>query len=49
LTHVGSQRAAGAIASTLKNPTEPMPSFSNLAKTSPKKFADLVGFLSDLQ
>jgi quinol---cytochrome c reductase cytochrome c subunit, bacillus type len=49
LTHIGSQRAAGAIASTLKNPTEPMPSFSGLAKTSPKKFADLVSFLSDLQ
>jgi ubiquinol-cytochrome c reductase cytochrome b subunit/menaquinol-cytochrome c reductase cytochrome b/c subunit len=49
LTHIGSQRDAGAIASTLKNPTEPMPSFSNLAKTAPKKFADLVSFLSELQ
>lgn len=49
LTHIGSKRSAGAIASTLKNPTSPMPSFSNLAKTSPKKFADLVQFLSMLQ
>jgi hypothetical protein len=48
LTHVGSQREAAAIASTLKNPTEPMPSFSGLAKTSPKKFRDLVTFLSNL-
>ncbi len=38
-----------AIASTLKNPTAPMPSFANMAKTSPKKFAALVPFLSDLQ
>ncbi|HWD70087.1 MAG TPA: cytochrome B [Solirubrobacteraceae bacterium] len=49
LTHIGAQRSAGAIASTLKNPTAPMPSFANLAKTSPKKFADLVSFLSMLQ
>ncbi len=49
LTHVGSERSAAAIASTLKNPTAPMPSFANLAKTSPKKFAELVTFLSELQ
>jgi menaquinol-cytochrome c reductase cytochrome b/c subunit len=49
LTDVGSRRSAAAIASTLKNPTAPMPSFANLAKTSPKKFADLVQFLSMLQ
>ena len=49
LTYIGSRRSAGAIASTLKNPTAPMPSFAGLAKTSPKKFADLVSFLSDLQ
>jgi ubiquinol-cytochrome c reductase cytochrome b subunit/menaquinol-cytochrome c reductase cytochrome b/c subunit len=49
LTQVGARRSAGAIASTLKNPTAPMPSFANLAKTSPKKFQDLVSFLSDLQ
>jgi ubiquinol-cytochrome c reductase cytochrome b subunit/menaquinol-cytochrome c reductase cytochrome b/c subunit len=49
LTDIGARRSAGAIASTLKNPTAPMPSFANLAKTSPKKFADLVSFLSMLQ
>lgn len=49
LTHIGARRAAGAIASTLKNPTAPMPSFANMAKTSPKKFAELVQFLSMLQ
>lgn len=49
LTHIGARRSAGAIASTLKNPTAPMPSFANLAKTSPKKFAELVQFLSMLQ
>lgn len=49
LTHIGSKRAPAAIAQTLKNPTEPMPSFAGLAKSSPKKFADLVHFLSDLQ
>jgi ubiquinol-cytochrome c reductase cytochrome b subunit/menaquinol-cytochrome c reductase cytochrome b/c subunit len=49
LTDIGSRRAAAAIASTLKNPTAPMPSFAGMAKTSPKKFADLVTFLSHLQ
>jgi ubiquinol-cytochrome c reductase cytochrome b subunit/menaquinol-cytochrome c reductase cytochrome b/c subunit len=49
LTDVGSRRSAGAIAATLKNPTAPMPSFANMAKTSPKKFNALVQFLSDLQ
>ena len=38
-----------AIASTLRNPTAPMPSFSGLAEQYPKKFNDLVGFLSMLQ
>jgi len=49
LTNIGAKRSAGAIASTLKNPTAPMPSFANMAKTSPKKFAALVAFLSELQ
>jgi len=49
LTHIGARRSAAAIASTLKNPTAPMPSFANLAQKSPKKFAALVSFLSDLQ
>jgi menaquinol-cytochrome c reductase cytochrome b/c subunit len=49
LTHVGSILRPGAIASTLRNPTAPMPSFSGLAKQSPKKFSNLVNFLSELQ
>jgi menaquinol-cytochrome c reductase cytochrome b/c subunit len=49
LTHIGSTLRPGAIAATLHNPTAPMPSFSSLAKTSPKKFSDLVQFLSMLQ
>jgi hypothetical protein len=36
----------GAIASTLRNPTAPMPSFRNLPAN---KFNDLVHFLSLLQ
>ena len=46
LTHIGSLVPSQAIASTLINPTPPMPSFSNLPK---QKFSDLVGFLSELQ
>jgi menaquinol-cytochrome c reductase cytochrome b/c subunit len=46
LSHIGSIVLPGGIASTLRNPTAPMPSFKNLP---PKKFAALVGFLSLLQ
>jgi quinol---cytochrome c reductase cytochrome c subunit, bacillus type len=46
LTHIGSQLEPAAIASTLRNPTAPMPSFKNLP---PTKFNALVGFLSELQ
>jgi ubiquinol-cytochrome c reductase cytochrome b subunit/menaquinol-cytochrome c reductase cytochrome b/c subunit len=49
LTHIGSKLPPGAIASTLRNPTAPMPSFKDLATTSPEKFQNLVGFLSELQ
>jgi ubiquinol-cytochrome c reductase cytochrome b subunit/menaquinol-cytochrome c reductase cytochrome b/c subunit len=49
LTHVGSKLKAAAIASTLVNPTAPMPSFKSLATNSPDKFKNLVGFLSELQ
>jgi menaquinol-cytochrome c reductase cytochrome b/c subunit len=49
LTTIGNIRSAGAIAATLRNPTAPMPSFANLAKTNPKQFHDLVEFLSMLQ
>jgi ubiquinol-cytochrome c reductase cytochrome b subunit/menaquinol-cytochrome c reductase cytochrome b/c subunit len=46
LTHIGRIVLPGAIASTLRNPTAPMPSFKNLP---PNKFNDLVHFLSLLQ
>jgi menaquinol-cytochrome c reductase cytochrome b/c subunit len=49
LTHIGSIRRPDAIASTLRNPTAPMPSFSGLAKQYPQKFKNLVNFLSELQ
>jgi menaquinol-cytochrome c reductase cytochrome b/c subunit len=46
LTTIGSRLPAAAIASTLRNPTPPMPSFKNLP---PRKFQSVVGFLSQLQ
>jgi ubiquinol-cytochrome c reductase cytochrome b subunit/menaquinol-cytochrome c reductase cytochrome b/c subunit len=49
LTHIGSLREPAAIASTLINPTPPMPSFRGLQQNSPQKFNALVGFLSELQ
>jgi menaquinol-cytochrome c reductase cytochrome b/c subunit len=49
LTHIGSKLKPAAIASTLSNPTAPMPSFKSLATNSPQKFQNLVGFLSELQ
>jgi menaquinol-cytochrome c reductase cytochrome b/c subunit len=49
LTHVGATLRPGAIASTLRNPTAPMPSFKRLAQQSPQKFQNLVSFLSELQ
>ena len=49
LTHIGSKLRPAAIASTLRNPTAPMPSFKNLAQQSPQKFQNLVSFLSELQ
>ena len=49
LTHEGAKSPASAIASTIINPTAPMPSFKGLEQQSPQKFKDLVGFLSELQ
>jgi ubiquinol-cytochrome c reductase cytochrome b subunit/menaquinol-cytochrome c reductase cytochrome b/c subunit len=46
LTTVGSRLPEEAIASTLRNPTPPMPSFKNLP---PRKFQAVVGFLTQLQ
>jgi len=49
LSKVGSFLKPAAIASTLENPTPPMPSFAGIAQQYPNKFKDLVAFLSDLQ
>ncbi len=46
LTRIGRIVPSGQIASTLINPTPPMPSFKGLPKS---KFNALVGFLSELQ
>jgi menaquinol-cytochrome c reductase cytochrome b/c subunit len=46
LTQIGNIVPADQIASTLRNPTPPMPSFKNLP---PEKFNNLVYFLSNLQ
>jgi menaquinol-cytochrome c reductase cytochrome b/c subunit len=46
LTHIASTVPAAQIASTLRNPTPPMPSFKSLP---PNKFNDVVYFLSNLQ
>jgi menaquinol-cytochrome c reductase cytochrome b/c subunit len=49
LTHIGSKLRPQAIASTLRNPTLPMPSFKGLEQSSPQKFNNLVNFLAELQ
>jgi menaquinol-cytochrome c reductase cytochrome b/c subunit len=49
LTHIGAILRPNAIASTLRNPTSPMPSFRDLAKQYPNKFNSLVSFLGLLQ
>jgi len=46
LTHIGSKLRPQAIASTLRNPTAPMPSFKGLPS---QKFNNLVNFLAELQ
>jgi len=49
LTRIGTILSPGQIASTLRNPTAPMPSFEGLARTRPQEFQHLVLFLSMLQ
>jgi menaquinol-cytochrome c reductase cytochrome b/c subunit len=49
LTHIGSILRPAAIASTLRNPTAPMPSFKDLSTQNPVKFQNLVNFLAELQ
>ena len=43
-----SKSSPQAIASTLLNPTAPMPSFKGLKQQNPQKFQQLVAFLSYL-
>jgi menaquinol-cytochrome c reductase cytochrome b/c subunit len=49
LTDVGENLAPTAIAQTLINPTQPMPSFQQLAEEQPRKFQALVSFLGQLK
>jgi menaquinol-cytochrome c reductase cytochrome b/c subunit len=46
LTHIASRLPPAAIARTLVNPTQPMPSFKNLP---PQKFQSIIDFLSQLK
>jgi hypothetical protein len=49
LTKIGDKLRPAAIASTLINPTAPMPSFKQLAQQNPQKFNNLVNFLAELR
>jgi menaquinol-cytochrome c reductase cytochrome b/c subunit len=49
LTNIGSVLPESAIAQTLRNPTDPMPSFQALAENQPEKFQALVSFLGQLR
>jgi quinol---cytochrome c reductase cytochrome c subunit, bacillus type len=49
LTKVGARLGRQAIARTLLNPTPPMPPFRALQQQDPKKFNELVTFLSSLK
>jgi menaquinol-cytochrome c reductase cytochrome b/c subunit len=49
LTKIGDKLRPAAIASTLINPTAPMPSFKELSQQSPQQFNNLVNFLAELQ
>jgi menaquinol-cytochrome c reductase cytochrome b/c subunit len=49
LTHVAARLPRQAIARTLVNPTAPMPSYSRLQQTSPKRFNELTEFLGSLK
>jgi menaquinol-cytochrome c reductase cytochrome b/c subunit len=49
LTQIGDRMRPSSIASTLRNPTAPMPSFKTLSQQYPQKFNNLVSFLAMLQ
>ena len=49
LTDIADRVPGQAIARTLVNPTAPMPSFAALKQNDPKKFQNMVAFLSQLK
>ena len=49
LTQIANRLPAGAIARTLVNPTQPMPSYGGAGGLPPKQFSAVVAFLSDLK
>jgi menaquinol-cytochrome c reductase cytochrome b/c subunit len=49
LTEIGNRLPADAIARTLVNPTEPMPSYGGKGGLPPKQFSAVVAFLADLK
>jgi ubiquinol-cytochrome c reductase cytochrome b subunit/menaquinol-cytochrome c reductase cytochrome b/c subunit len=49
LTREGLRRNAPAIASVLRHPKAPMPSFTGLAHEAPEKFKEFVDFISMLR
>jgi quinol-cytochrome oxidoreductase complex cytochrome b subunit len=49
LTQIGARIPAQAIARTLVNPTQPMPSYGGPGGLPPKQFSAVVTFLSDLK
>jgi ubiquinol-cytochrome c reductase cytochrome b subunit/menaquinol-cytochrome c reductase cytochrome b/c subunit len=49
LTKIGARLPRQAIARTLVNPTAPMPSYATLKQQDPKRFNELVNFLSSLR
>jgi quinol-cytochrome oxidoreductase complex cytochrome b subunit len=49
LTKIGDRIPAQAIARTLVNPTQPMPSYGGSGGLPPKQFSAVVAFLSDLK
>ncbi|MBO0767208.1 MAG: c-type cytochrome [Solirubrobacterales bacterium] len=49
LTHIGARLSPAKLSTAMKNPTAPMPSFAGMAKSEPRKFRQLVFFLSQLR
>jgi len=49
LTYIGDRLGRDAIARTLENPTDPMPSYSRLREEEPEQFEQLVDFVATLK